>query len=81
MPLAAAVAWVVFNVIGDPSRSGAAPIEVPGWTRLAIELAILAAGAVAFAIAGRLVVALVDAALIVFHYALSWPRIRWLLQR
>ena len=52
VPIAAAVIWGVFNVLDDPSRSGAAPVEVTGWVRLAIELAILAAGVAAFAIAG-----------------------------
>ena len=30
VPLAAAVFWGVFNVPGDPSRSGEAPVVVPG---------------------------------------------------
>ncbi|MDH3293108.1 MAG: YrdB family protein [Acidimicrobiia bacterium] len=79
LPLAAAVTWGVFNVVGDPSRSGAAPVEVPGWTRLVIELAILCAGAIAFVLAGRPAVGIAYAIVVAFHYAVSWPRVQWLL--
>ncbi len=79
VPLLAAVAWGTFNVPDDPSRSGAAPIEVPGGVRLALELAVLAAGSAGFIVAGPSAVGLILAALIVAHYATSVPRIRWLL--
>lgn len=79
VPIIAATMWTVFNVIGDPSRSGAAPVEVPGWTRLAIELVILGAGAAAIILAGRADIGLAYAAVIVIHYAVSWPRVQWLL--
>jgi hypothetical protein len=39
IPLLAATAWGVFNVKGDPSRSGKAPVPVPGIVRLLLELA------------------------------------------
>lgn len=79
VPLAATVAWVVFNVIGDPSRSGAAPVEVAGWVRLAIELTILVAGAIAFALAGRRDIGIAVALLIAIHYVASLSRVQWLL--
>jgi hypothetical protein len=78
-PVAAAAVWGVFNVLDDPSRSGTAPIEVPGSARLAIEFFILCAGAAAVAVAGRPTVAAGFAALIAAHYATSRSRIRWLL--
>jgi len=80
VPVIAAVIWGVFNVVGDPSRSGEAPVEVSGWIRLAIELAILGGGAVAFVIAERPGIAIGVAVLIVIQYATSWSRIEWLLQ-
>ena len=80
VPITAAVIWGVFNVLDDPSRSGAAPVEVTGWVRLAIELAILAAGVAAFAIAGRGEVGVVLTVLIVAHYIASTSRIEWLVQ-
>lgn len=79
VPLAAAIAWAVFNVAGDPSRSGNAPVEVPGWLRLGIELAVLLAGAVAIALAGRRDLGVAVALAVAFHYAASWSRIQWLL--
>lgn len=80
LPLFAAVVWGTFNVKGDPSRSGKAPVPVPGPVRLLIELAFFA-----FATWGLFslnqtygwifgLVALV-------HYGVSYDRIRWLLQR
>jgi hypothetical protein len=80
VPVIAATIWGVFNVLNDPSRSGAAPVEVNGWTRLAIELAILGGGAVAFAVAQRPTIALIVALLILTQYATSSSRIEWLVQ-
>lgn len=80
-PLVAAVAWGVFNVPGDPSRSGAAPVPVPGLLRLALEFAVLFGGAAAFAAAGYRTTGIVLALLVAVHYALSWDRIGWLLAR
>lgn len=79
--LLAAAAWGVFNVPDDPSRSGKAPVRVPGPVRLAIELAILLGGSLAFYLAGHSWIALAHAALIALHYALSGERLRWLLKQ
>ncbi len=79
VPLSAATCWGVFNVLDDPSRSGAAPVQVTGWVRPVLELAILGAGAAGFVIAGRPWVAIGFVVLTVGHYAVSWSRIQWLL--
>lgn len=81
VPLAAAVGWGVFNVVGDPSRSGKAPVEVPGWVRLGIELLVFAGGAGGFYVSERPNIAIVFGALVLSHYALSVGRIQWLLER
>ena len=81
LPLAAAAAWGVFNVAGDPSRSGAAPVAVAGWLRLVLELAILGGGALAFAVSGQPILGAGLAVLVVLQYATSWARVRWLLTR
>lgn len=78
VPVTAAAVWGVFNVRNDPSRSGSAPIEVNGWTRLTIELVILGAGAAALAFAGRRDIGIAFALLVAFHYAASTSRINWL---
>ena len=79
IPLVAAVVWGTFNVVGDPSRSGEAPIEVAGAIRLTLELAILLAGVVALGVASRGELAGLMAFAIGFQYTMSWSRIRWLL--
>ena len=79
-PAGAAAVWGVFNVLDDPSRSGAAPIEVPGSARLAIELCVLGGGAAGIAVAGRPKIAAGFAILIAAQYATSWSRVRWLLR-
>lgn len=81
LPAAAITVWAAFNVPGDPSRSGRAPVEVAGWLRLAIELAILGAGAAALAVGGPLWLGLGVGALTVGHYFASTARLSWLLQQ
>lgn len=73
--------WGIFAVPGDPSRSGNAPIPVPGWLRLILELLILLGGAWAFHAAGLTVPGLLLAILIVAHYAMAMDRISWLLKQ
>ncbi len=77
----AASVWGIFNVPGDPSRSGSAPVVVSGSVRLALELALFALASWALIGSGaeRAGVALIVITLL--HYAVSWERIIWLLQR
>jgi hypothetical protein len=80
-PVAAAAAWGTFNVAGDPSRSGKAPIPVPGPVRLGIELAFFALAAAALGFVGPDWAGWTFAAIAAAHYALSWDRVAWLLRR
>ena len=80
VPVAAAAIWGLFNVLGDPSRSGAAPIEVSGWVRLGLELAILGGGAAAVAYATRPELGVAFALAILCHYLASLDRIEWLVR-
>ncbi len=75
----AIAAWGTFNVVGDPSRSGEAPVEVPGVIRLVLELVILGAGAVGIGSAWNPAAGVAIALGVVVHYATSWSRVRWLL--
>jgi hypothetical protein len=81
LPLVAVLVWGTFNVPGDPSRSGRAPVVVPGWARLVVELAILASGAVAVGVVGGPVVAAGFVALAALHYAVCFSRVRWLISQ
>ena len=80
-PLLAAVLWATFAVPDAPSRSGKAPVPVPGIIRLALELALFAFAAWALYDAGNSLLALILAAVVVVHYALSYDRIAWLLRQ
>jgi hypothetical protein len=71
--------WGTFRVPGDPSSSGRAPVAVPGWTRLTLEVLFFGAAAGALRLAGHPVLALAFGAATLLHYALSPDRIRWLL--
>lgn len=79
VPVVAATAWATFNVVDDPSRSGRAPVEVPGFVRLVIELVVLGAGAIGLGVGGLPVPAVIVAAMTALHYAFSLNRVRWLL--
>lgn len=81
LPLLAAVAWGTFAVPDDPSRSGKAPIPVPGVLRLFLELAIFGAATWAFVSSGWSQAGMALALLVLIHYATSYDRIIWLLRR
>ena len=81
VPLAAAALWGTFNVLDDPSRSGEAPVEVPGPVRLAVELLVLGGGWVAYGIAGYPGIGVTFAALTGLHYTVARRRVQWLLSR
>jgi hypothetical protein len=76
----AAIVWGTFAVPDDPSRSGNAPVPVPGFLRLIIEMVIFAAGVWAFYAAGLPLIALVFGILTLIHYAISYDRLIWLLK-
>jgi Protein of unknown function (DUF2568) len=80
LPLIAAVVWGTFNVKGDPSRSGKAPVPVPGILRLLIELVFFGYATWALFVLNPTygwIFGLVTLA----HYLLSHDRINWLLKR
>jgi hypothetical protein len=75
-----AIVWGTFAVPNDPSRSGKAPVQVPGTVRLVIELLLFAAGTWAFIAAGQTVWGTVLGIGTILHYAISYDRIIWLLK-
>ena len=80
-PVVAAAAWATFAVPADPSRSGEAPVPVPGVLRLALELALFGFAAWALYDAGNPALALILVAVTAVHYGLSYDRIAWLLRQ
>lgn len=81
LPLIAAILWGTFAIPNDPSRSGHAPIPVPGAVRLLMELMFFAIGAMALVASQRFSAGVALAATVLFHYAISYDRILWLLKR
>jgi len=80
VPLLAATAWGIFNVKGDPSRSGKAPAPVPGIVRLLLELAFF--GSATWALFSlNTTFGWIFGAVTLLHYILSYDRIAWLLKR
>lgn len=81
IPLIAAVVWGTFAVPDDPSRSGAAPIPVPGLLRLAIELAIFASATWMLHNLGATGLSWVLIIVVAVHYITSYDRILWLIRQ
>jgi hypothetical protein len=79
IPLVLAIVWGIFAVPNDPSRSGAAPVAVPGILRLLIELAIFGLAVWALYDMGYASFSWVLAIMVALHYFASYDRIRWLL--
>ena len=77
-PLLAMAAWGTFNVPGDRSRSGRAPVPVPGFVRLMVEFDVFAASVIIGWFASP-TASMTLLGLVVLHYALSIDRIQWLL--
>jgi len=81
LPIVAAVLWGTFAVPGDPSRSGRAPVAVPGTPRLALELGIFACAAWALHDAGFTRAAWILGIAATLHYLTSYDRILWLVNQ
>ena len=80
-PVIAAAMWGTFAVPDDPSRSGRAPVPVPGLVRLVLELTLFSVAAWALHDAGSPTPALILAGITVVHYLLSYDRVTWLIQQ
>ncbi|MEO6090631.1 MAG: YrdB family protein [Umezawaea sp.] len=79
--LIAATIWGVFAVPGDPSRSGKAPVPVPGVVRLVLELAVFLGGAAAFTVVGQWLVTALFCVALAVHLVFSVPRLTWLVRQ
>ncbi|MFN2152534.1 MAG: YrdB family protein, partial [Anaerolineales bacterium] len=79
IPLILAIVWGTFAVPNDPSRSGAAPVAVPGILRLLIELVIFGLAVWALHDMGYTRFSWILAVIVALHYIASYDRIRWLI--
>jgi len=80
IPLIAAVLWGTFAVPDDPSRSGKAPVPVPGIVRLVLELAVFAFATWALYNTGAIQLSWILGVATLIHYALSYDRLWWLIK-
>lgn len=81
LPLLAASVWGTFAVPNDPSRSGKAPIPIPGVVRLVLELIFFALAAWMLYDAGATLLGLGMGVVVIIHYAASYDRIAWLIKQ
>ena len=81
VPLVAAALWGTFAVPNDPSRSGNAPVAIPGILRLTIELVIFGFAAWAIFDIGYQNLAWIFGIGVAIHYIVSYDRIVWLLKQ
>jgi len=78
LPLAAAVIWGTFRVPNDP---GKAPVPVPGWVRLLLEIAYFGAAVWALFASGESTWAYVFGGVVLIHYLISYDRVLWLIRQ
>ncbi|WP_425237747.1 YrdB family protein [Ulvibacterium sp.] len=79
IPMALAIIWGTFAVPNDPSRSGFAPVPVPGIFRLLIELGFFGFALWALYDMGWSKQSLILAIVVLVHYIFSYDRVLWLL--
>jgi hypothetical protein len=80
IPIILAAIWGTFAVPNDPSRSGKAPVVVPGIIRLGIELAIFALAVWTIQDAGFTRISWILGIIVAVHYIISYDRIMWLIR-
>ena len=79
-PVIAAAIWASFAVPHDPSRSGKAPVPIPGAFRLVLELLFFLAAVLVLRSLGYPLLALILSATVLLHYLVSYDRLAWLIR-
>lgn len=79
IPIILAAVWGTFAVPDDPSRSGSAPIVVPGIVRLFIELVFFAFAFWCLKEVNMIKASMIFGIVVFIHYVISYDRIKWLL--
>jgi len=81
LPVLASVLWGTFRKPGDEISSGKAPVPVPGWLRLLLELALFGSGIWGLFDAGAMTAGWIFFGITFVHYLLSYDYVAWLLKR
>lgn len=81
VPILAVVLWGTFAVPDDPSRSGKAPVPVPGIVRLLLELAFFGSATWSLFAMGLTTLGWIYGIAVFIHYVLSYDRVAWLVRQ
>jgi hypothetical protein len=81
IPSIAAVLWGTFAVPDDPSRSGKAPVPIPGIIRLILELAFFGLSTWSILNLGGAMLGWLYGIAVLAHYLISYDRVLWLIKR
>jgi len=81
LPIIMVALWGTFAVPNDPSRSGGAPIPVPGAVRLLLEFLIFGVAFLIMFVGYLFYVSLIFITLVIIHYLLARERVKWLLRK
>jgi hypothetical protein len=80
LPAIAALVWGLLTVPGDPSRSGKAPVEIPGTARLVLEVAFFVVATWALVASGAVMIGYTYGIVAAIHNAVSYDRLLWLIR-
>ncbi|MCP4415214.1 MAG: YrdB family protein [Chloroflexi bacterium] len=78
LPVIAAALWGTFAVPNDPSRSGKAPVPIPGILRLALEAAFFGFSTWTLYQVVAPLLGFILGIVVLLHYAFSYDRLLWL---
>lgn len=80
LPVLVAALWAIFKTPGDTGK--ATPVvAVPGVVRLVLEIALIGVAAYGVWTSGSRVLAETMLTAFALHYAVTWPRIAWLVRQ
>ena len=79
LPAIAMAVWAIFRAPGDESAGKEAPVHIPGWARLILELALFVIAAAGAWWAGSRIAAEALLTFTALHYVFTWQRVKWLL--
>ncbi len=80
LPVVAAFLWGTFRWPHETAGSPRAPVPVPGWVRLLMEVVLFSLAIACLYAAGAVVAAVVFGVVTLFHYIISYDRIAAMLR-
>jgi hypothetical protein len=78
LPMFAAAIWGIFRVPNDP---GPAPVAVPGWLRLILEVLFFGSAVFGLYFAGYPTWSALFGIIFLILYVVSYDRVKWLMQQ